>query len=420
MRYFSDTAGDLGEGISRLLQTVSGSALSEAVSDTDFRHPLSFAALPFSSCLEEVRTSLSVFPRDSLRFVIVVGIGGSALGARAAYDAARSVSSSDDSAARLLFIEGFERRTLEEARDTLIKGKVADEEIVIMVISKSGKTIETVFSAQAVFQMLDDVIGDVMKRTVFVTMRGSPLWEEGVRSGAVCIPVPRMISGRFSIFSAVGLAPLFLAGIAVDRFIAGARDVTHDFIRVSADNPSFRSACILFNSALNGYAVHDTFLFGAAFESLGKWYRQLQAESLGKPGKSAPLAPTVSVGTADLHSITQFALNGPSNRLTTFVTSTTGDAGDISGSRFLSSVLGELKQPETVNTALYTAAVRAWRRQGLPFTEIHFEDTVPDIGAFMQHKMLETVFLSSLLGVNPFTQDAVEEYKLEALRLLSL
>ena len=414
MRYFSDNAGSTGTDFSRFLSALRdrASALERAVRDTDSHRPESFISLPLRPYAQELRTALSPLTRHPLRLAVVIGMGGSLLGARAVYDAVR-VSGSP----RLLFSEGFDSTVLEDIRDVFLREQVSAEEAVIVIVSRSGSTVETLCGAQGLFHLLEGVLDAPMKRSVFVTARDSALWQDAVSAGAVCVPTAKGAGGRFGVFGPAGLVPLILSGIPAEDFVAGGRRAIRDFLSVSEENPSVHSAHTLFHAAMNGCTVHDTFLFGPRFESLGKWYRQLQAESLGKRGSVAPLLPTVSVGPADLHSMLQFSLAGLEGRLTTFVRGAYD--GRVYPSAGVLPLSGLCADSGRVTAALYETVIRSYRQRGLPFTEIHLENTTFDIGVFMQYKMIETVFSATLFGVNPFTQDAVDTYKQEALRRLS-
>ena len=138
------------------------------------------------------------------------------------------------------------------------------------------------------------------------------------------------------------------------------------------------------------------FLFNPELESLGKWWRQLVAESLGKDGKG--ILPIVSIGTNDLHSTLQLYLDGPKNIYTTFVSAK--------------------PLPKIVDAILEGVKI-SYTNHGLPFRHIELGKLdAYDLGVFMQTQMNEVIALAKLMGVDAFNQPAVEEYKKEARLLL--
>src|SRR5690606_20153310 len=118
--------------------------------------------------------------------------------------------------------------------------------------------------------------------------------------------------------------PLAAAGLDVREICRGAREM-RDFILGGAGEPAVSSALFLAHHSKRGYNIHDTFLFDPKLEKLGGWYRQLLGESIGKrenrKGEDVRtgITPTVSIGSRDLHSVGQLALDGPKDKMTTFV-----------------------------------------------------------------------------------------------------
>ena len=169
--------------------------------------------------------------------------------------------------------------------------------------------------------------------------------------------------------------------------------------------------------------IHDTFLFSLDLESLGKWYRQLMGESIGKEYDQQGnrvfigITPTVSLGTIDLHSVAQLYLGGPKDKYTTFVTiENESEIITIPGT----AVLMPGKNIKAVMDAFVEGTQRAYFNNGRPFSTI----TLPYknayyLGQYMQFKMVEMMYLGYLLQVNPFDQPNVELYKHEVAILLN-
>ena len=233
--------------------------------------------------------------------------------------------------------------------------------------------------------------------------------------------MPDQVGGRYSVFSAVGLFPLALASFNIEKLRSGAanmRDICGK--RSSAeDNPAMISASILYLLSLQGKNINDNFIFLPQLESLGKWYRQLMGESIGKMGKG--ITPTVSMGSVDLHSVAQLYLDGPNDKITTFITGTQAleDAqvpGELSYN-IVPAIRG--KKIFDIMQAIVGGTLIAYKNQGRAYMQIGFEKLDEEaLGEFMQFKMLEMMYLGKLFQVNAFDQPAVEIYKKETKKLL--
>jgi glucose-6-phosphate isomerase len=192
-------------------------------------------------------------------------------------------------------------------------------------------------------------------------------------------------------------------------------------IKPFSHNPAAKSAAHLFHHNEQGITIHDTFLFAPDLESVGKWYRQLTAESLGKDGQG--ITPTVSIGSTDLHSMVQLYLGGPNDKVTTFVTVDNPrhklhvpelDMGFEDRAQAEGYTYNELLD------AIYHGTATAYEHRNRPYLHVELPDTgAHTIGQFLQFKMMEIIYYGRLLGVNAFNQPNVEEYKEETRKLLT-
>ena len=224
-------------------------------------------------------------------------------------------------------------------------------------------------------------------RLVITTVENSPMYKTYQTLNVRILTMPKWISGKFSVFTNVGLFPLACAGIDIKSLLEGAASADENVARESAQR--------IFNEMKNGKTIHNLFVFEPKLEFFGKWYEQLLSESLGKDGKG--VTPTTSVGTMDLHSKTQLDLGGPKDKLFTFLR--VESAGKNSG------------LPGAVKDALYFAAKKSYENK-VPVAEIILpEISEKTLGNLMQTKMLEVSLLANMLGINPFGQPDVEEYK---------
>ena len=340
-----------------------------------------FINVPFDETLLNTVVSLKEkMAGDGLKYIILVGIGGSSLGAKAVYDALFGHYDVLQPARtpKLFFVESIDFKLLRLLTDFL-----ADKdprEVLVNIISKSGETIETSTNAQHLLSRLPKL----KDRIVITTSQKS--------TGSIpTLEIPQKVGGRFSVFTAVGLFPLLCANINVVSLLEGAMEIR----RLALDEDPKRntvamSAIATFLNSRNGKDITNTFLFGPRLESLGKWNIQLIAETLGKEGKG--ITPTVSIGSNDLHTTYQLYMDGPKDKFFTFVNTQKQDGG--------------------VADAVYKAVKGSFAENGLPFVELLLDDiTEKELGAFMQFKMMEVLYLAKLMGVSPFGQPEVEKYK---------
>ncbi len=189
------------------------------------------------------------------------------------------------------------------------------------------------------------------------------------------------------------------------------------------NNPAMMSALIQYYHYKRGVSINDLFLFSVDLEAMGKWYRQLMAESIGKEfdrqGKQVlmGITPTISLGSIDLHSVAQLYLGGPRDKCTTFVTVEKNthtivvpqDGAGLGGKTF-----------SEIMHALSEGTKEAYLKNNRPFCSVVVpEKSEYSIGQFLQFKMIEVMYLGFLCNVDPFDQPNVEMYKREAQRILN-
>ncbi len=336
--------------------------------------------------------------------IVVVGVGGSNLGALAIYQALRPKK-------KIYFAETLDARRLERILDKI------DHPATILIVSKSGTTTETAANAAVLLanRKKDDQV-------IVITDGGSKLWKWAEANGFDAIATPKEIGGRYSVFTPVGLVPLALAGVKTDLLLKGAKEITAACLSYDvSQNPAAQSALAIWKNWKDGKLIHDSFFFEPDLEGVGKWYRQLTGESVGKMGKG--ITPTVSVGTTDLHSVAQLYLDGPKDKFTTFVS--VADHGRdfvVRSKENIDQLVPHItgKTFGGIMAAILTAVKTTYREQNLPFMSMELTDISEEtLGALLQVKMMEMMYLGKLMGVNPFDNPGVDRYKEETRRLLS-
>jgi glucose-6-phosphate isomerase len=363
--------------------------------------------------------------------VLVLGIGGSALGTKALLNALRRPGWNEwDDEGR----EFFPRLTiLENVDPTSVSAaleRIDPRRVLVNVISKSGGTAETMAQYLVVRQWLAQALGSAASRHLVFTTdpeRGA-LRELAQRERIATLDVPPEVGGRFSVLSPVGLLPAALVGIDVDGLLAGARQAVD---RAEADdlleNPAALYAALHWaaDSEL-GARVHVLMPYTDRLREFAEWYRQLWAESLGKrldrSGKVVHVGPTPvgAVGATDQHSQVQLFMEGPFDKVITFVTVddlgvdvsipglpdlSGGSAGEIAPdlAYLPGHTLAELLRAE------YEATSAALAQMGRMSCTLRLPDlTAATVGEAIMFYQLATGYAGAWYGIDPFDQPGVE------------
>lgn len=347
--------------------------------------------------------------------IILIGIGGSSLGFQAVYQSLPRAN-----ACPIVVVDTIDAayfNTVYRYAEQLLQDKYS---VVIVVVSKSGTTTEVAANFQVLYNLLVQYKNEKASEYVIaITDDSSVLCRVARACNFKLIALPAHVPGRYSVFTAAGLFPLALAGVDYTQLVAGARDVSSHITHNREDNIALYSALLMYAHYHKGTFVQDTFFFGTSYAALGGWYRQLVAESLAKQDahkRPVGILPTISLGTNDLHSVVQRYLAGPVDSIFfTFVQSQALVASHTITPLPESQVLVEHLAGATMNevlAAIKQGVYQAFVESARPFVVL----TLPAIdaywlGQFLQYKMIEVIYASALLEVNPFNQPHVELYK---------
>ena len=350
--------------------------------------------------------------------LVVIGIGGSNLGTKAIMDAleVRGIE--------VLFVDTVDPDKLHRMMLQMDKLLDTGHQVLINVITKSGTTTETVANFKILYSLLKMYRPDDYRDYIVVTTgKESPLAQMANDEKFDLLIIPEQVGGRYSVFSAVGLFPLFMANIDIDKLLIGAQQAVNASL-AQVESIASVSAILLYENWKQGSAVHDFFLFVTRLQFLGKWYRQLMGESIGKEnaqGKAVGIIPMTSIGSVDLHSVAQLYLAGPHNIYTSFVVVNEFDHHV----KVPSTVLPQLdpivngKYLTEIMHAISQGTQEAYSDRSNPFCKYTFPAiNAENIGAFMQIQMIQMMFLGKLLQVNPFNQPNVELYKIRTRNIL--
>ena len=363
--------------------------------------------------------------------VAVLGIGGSYMGARALLEALchpyyNELSREARNGRPRFAFEGnnVDNDAMQGLVDLLGRGKPADsveDRWAIVVISKSGGTLETATAFRILLSQLRAACGGTGQRlaelVVPVTGTSGKLFDLAAALGCPDIfPVPDGVGGRFSVLSAVGLLPAAILGLDIVQLLEGA----------VAMNEHFRSASVGENVVLDYTGISHLMesrrdcdvrllsTWGARLEAVGLWYDQLLSESLGKQERGA--LPLTVVNTRDLHSRGQQHQQGKRDKVITnvIVDRCQREPLALGSSDLNQDELNELadKTLPEILVAATKGTNQAYRDDNRPTADLRLPTLSEHVlGQLFQMLMLATVVEGRLIGINPYGQPGVEAYK---------
>ncbi len=342
--------------------------------------------------------------------IVVIGIGGSNLGTVAIQEAIYGAFyNQKNPAIKIYFADTVDPRYIDDIVQLVRQELKNGHNILLNVVTKSGTTTETIVNFEIFLNLLKEQnVPEYNKSVIVTTDADSPLEVRAQKENFSVLHIPKNVVGRYSVFSSVGLFPLSVIGIDVMQLQEGARQGVKACTETALlKNPAAVSAIIKYIHYKKGMNINDLFLFCVQLESVGKWYRQLMGESIGKEFNikgervEVGITPTVSVGTIDLHSVGQLYLGGPYDKFTTFVS------------------VADKKERSLMNAILQGVQI-AYEKNRRPFCTIELPELTPYyIGQLLQMYLIEMMYLGYLLEVDPFDQPNVELYKKEVRKILA-
>lgn len=350
--------------------------------------------------------------------VLIIGMGGAALGGKALCSLFQSWVMSDSSFPFVYFLDNLDPEIFWE-----LMSNVNPKTTGVLVMSKSGETPETLLLLMRLIEYWKDFLTPQEISTHFsaVTTPKSTLARIATSYQFTLFDHPPAIGGRFSCFSLVGLLPLIITGGDPRKVRKGGASVVRSFF--SEKNPPPLQSGAMLHALYEQKQISTQILmpYGDAFVHLIQWVRQLMGESLGKEGKG--LTPVAALGPSDQHSQLQLYLDGPKDKMITIFSESNKPREKLKPSvwkefpelDFLSySALEDLVQAEQ------KATMAVLLNNGQPLRHIHVH-TLNELsmGALFAHFMLETLVFAELINVNPLDQPAVDSVKVLAKRFLT-
>lgn len=358
--------------------------------------------------------------REDSDVLLVAGIGGSYLGARAVVEAVKGLYHNDtEDGLKIYFCGNTISPTYLNDIIKVTKGK----RFSINVISKSGTTTETALAFRVLRKLLEDSVGpeEANKRIYATTDRAKgTLKQLADAQGWPTFVVPDDVGGRYSVLTAVGLLPIACAGIDIDALMKGAADAREAYSVCSKDNDAYRYAMTRNILYRKGKVVETLAAFEPDFTMMNEWYKQLFGESEGKDQKG--LMPTSCIFSTDLHSMGQFLQDGSRTMFETYVdiNNTREDfyieplEGNFDGLNFLAD-----QNMSVVNRKAMEGTILAHNDGGVPIGVIEVDSLdAYNVGYLIYFFWKACAVSGYLLSVNPFDQPGVESYKKNMFALL--
>ena len=352
--------------------------------------------------------------------LVVIGIGGSYLGARAVIEVLKSNNynlKKKDTPDIFFAGNGLSTDALLELVEL-----IGDRDFSVNVISKSGTTTEPAVSFRIFKELLEKKYGkEGAKERIYATTDKARGALKGLADteGYEEFVVPDDVGGRFSVLSAVGLLPIAVAGIDIDALMGGARQAMEDLSVDGLDNPAWQYAAARHALYQGGKSIEVLAGYEPRFRFFAEWWKQLYGESEGKDGKG--LFPASVEFTADLHSMGQFIQDGERVMFETMVSFTPdgeyiipNDPSNVDGLNFLSG-----KPLAFVNEQAMRGTILAHVDGGVPNVLIEMPQISEKSVGYLIYFFEYVCGLSGhLLEVNPFNQPGVEAYKKNMFALL--
>ena len=369
------------------------------------KESIGYYDLPFQKTRDIVN-----FAKDiKQKHIVVIGIGGSSLGTYAIYEFLKDVNHYKKN---LHFLESTDPINIR----SIIK-KIDLNDTIFVVISKSGTTVETI----SVFKYISSIVNISKENCVVVSDLDSKLTHFAEKNGLKTFKIPKNVGGRFSVFSPVGLVPLAMVGVDINKLLDGAKKVHNSFFEQGAyfDILMEKSRFVVENK--NRFNIHVLFSYLSSLEGFNKWYIQLWGESLGKINinhTKQAFTPIGLIGPVDQHSFLQLIMEGKRDKTVTFIKIDNFEdtleipEGTLKGFEDLEYLDG-LKFSDLIDAQANATIEAVANLKDIPYDIVTIEKQ--DEGSIAK-LMFSTQLLTSIVGqyvqINTYDQPGVEDGKI--------
>ena len=384
---------------------------------------LGWLNLPFDYDKEEferIKKAAEKIRNDS-EVLVVIGIGGSYLGARAAIEFLGSpfYNNLDSNKLKIYFVGN----NISGSYLNHILAMCKDKEMSVNVISKSGTTTESAIAFRVFKELMEEKYGkEGAKERIYATTdkaRGT-LKNLSTTEGYETFVIPDDVGGRFSVLTAVGLLPIAAAGYDIDKMMLGAQKACEDFAKPGEDNDCYKYAAARNILYRKGKTTEIMACYEPNWAMMNEWYKQLYGESEGKDQKG--IFPASVIFSTDLHSMGQFIQDGNRNLFETVVAFkdagedyyVKADENNFDGLNFLAD------QPMSeINKKAMQGTILAHVSGGVPNILLEVDAMDEENFGYIVYFFEKACAISGyMLGVNPFNQPGVEDYKVNMFALL--
>lgn len=356
--------------------------------------------------------------RNDSEVLLVIGIGGSYLGAKAAIDMLNKHFDKERKVEVVFVGHHISSSYMMDLVD-YIDGK----DFSINVISKSGTTTEPAIAFRTFKSILESKYG---KKEAATRIYATTDKEKGAlraladKEGYETYVVPDDVGGRFSVLTAVGLLPIAATGVDINQIMKGALDAMHEYSEPSLDNEAYKYVAMRNLLYRSGKKIEMLVNYEPSLFYVGEWWKQLFGESEGKDNLG--IFPSSASFSTDLHSLGQYIQDGERHLFETVINvasprremAVLEDKLDLDGLNYLAG-----KSVDYVNKKAFLGTLLAHTDGGVPNIIVNVPDLSPYTFGYMVYFFEIACGVSGyVLGVNPFNQPGVEDYKRNMFALL--
>jgi glucose-6-phosphate isomerase len=334
--------------------------------------------------------------------IALIGIGGSSLGSEA-------INSFLDNKIKkkIYFFDGLDSEKISK-----FKKKENLDKVLFLIISKSGKTVETLSN----FSVLN-IIKKNSKNIILISeKKNNLLFFISKKFNLFHVEHKDFISGRYSVLSEVGIIPAYLMGLNILKIRSRIRDFLKGKEMLFLKDSTIKLASLLKSNKINNLIFLN---YSPKLEKFLFWCQQLIAESLGKKGKG--FLPVVSNVPKDHHSLLQLYLDGPRDKLFHIFSVQENSKEKTDTKKIMQSKnFLDQKKLSTIKTAQKNALIDVLKKKKIPFREFKIKKINEAVlGKLFSYFILETVIIGKLINIDPFDQPAIEDVKVQTQKILS-
>lgn len=362
--------------------------------------------------IKEYKKDFNAKNKD-INHLVVIGIGGSSLGLKAIY---RTLKNTKDFSKKIHFLESTDPIAITSELE-----KVELHNAHFFVVSKSGTTIETIAIYKYVLNLLGKNNINEDYRFTYITDEGSLLESHAQTKKSFCLHVSKNVGGRFSVLSAVGLAPLSLIEVNIIELLSGATSIKKSFFEEGYIKDTLLKKATYYAKNSMKYNMNVLFVYSESFKYFAEWYVQLWGESLGKKqlhsSFNVGLTPAGLTGPKDQHSFLQLIVEGLRDKSVTFL-----KIDNFNKDMNIPDIkLEKLESLDNINNLSFNSLINLQAdsvidslisKGDIPIDTITLECIdEKNLGKFIFYYELLTSLVANMIGVDAYGQPGVEESK---------